>query len=145
MIGASGQPAIDLSRNHFVRPYKDLTVYGTWLWNDDQEDMEPCLVLIPAVRRNGFIPVCIALSSCFKYDSPIYLAHACKQFNRDLGFEDSMQNVHKVADAIHSHLRDLLTIPPNPTERVIVADARATIGGKTTTMELAEHQPMKQA
>ncbi len=145
MIGASGKPAIDLSRKHFQRQHADLLVVGTWVFNNDQEDHEPCLVIVPAVRRSGFKPVVVALSAAFKYDSPKYLAHASRQFNFDLGFEDNMANVHKIADAIHSHLRDLLTIPPNPTQVVIVADGRATIGGKTTTMELTEHQSIKQA
>lgn len=145
MIGTSGQPAIDLSRKHFQRPHADLLVIGTWLWNNDQESHEPCLVILPAVRRSGYVPVVIALSACFRYDSPKYLLHACIAFNKALGFEDNAQNVHKLADAIHGHLRDLLTIPPNPTTAVVVADATVSSGGKSKTMEVVEHQSIAQA
>lgn len=138
------QPAIDLSRNHFMRPFKDLIVYGTWLFNSDQEDLEPCLVIIPAMRRR-FRPAVIALSAAFKYNDGAYCARAAMVFNRDLGFEDNMQNVHKVADAIHSHLRDLIVMPESPSIKQVGADARVSIGGKNTSVEVIDYLPMPQA
>lgn len=144
MIGAREKPAIDLSRTAFMRPFKDLMVAGTWLWNADQEDDEPCLCIIPATRRTGVRPVVVALSSAFKYDDAKYCLNAARLFNRDLGFEDNMQNVFKVAEAIHSHLEDLLSMPLNPVEALVGAHAVVNIGGKNQTVELMDYQPIIQ-
>lgn len=144
MIGESNRPALDLRRRHFVREWKDLCIIGSWIYNPGEEDDEPCIVLMPRFRKSGFIPVCVALSSAYKYDDARYLAHASRQFNRDLGFEDSMANAHKIADAIHGHLRDLLTIPVSPTDRVVTADATVTINGKKSSVEIADYLPMSQ-
>lgn len=138
------KPAIDLSRTHFVRPFKDLMVFGSWLWNDDQEDHEPCLVILPAVRRTGIRPVVVALTAAFKYSDENYCWKAACIFNRDLGFEDNNQNIAKVAAAIHSHLEDLLSMPMNPVEAVIGAHAVVNIGGKNETIALLDYQNTKQ-
>ena len=138
MIGAR-KPAIDLSRHSFMRPWKDLVVFGTWLFNDDQEDEEPCLVLVPRYRRAGFLPVVIALSSAYKYNSPKYLAHAARIFCKSLDLEDSLGEANKVAEAIHSHLQDLLTMPVSPTTAIVVADAVVTIDGKRRVIEVSDY------
>ena len=49
------RPAIDLTRYHFAIPYKDLMIFGSWVWSQEQEDEEPCLVILPRYRREGFI------------------------------------------------------------------------------------------
>lgn len=140
------QYALDLTRHAFMRPYKDLVVFGTWLWNDDQEDTEPCLAIVPRYRRNGFTPVCIALSALHLYNSPKYMARASRQFNADLGFEDSMANWHKVADAIHEHMRDLIMMPENPIETVVVGEVTVSRNGnKETTGLILDHQSLAQA
>lgn len=144
MIGAREKPAIDLSRTAFMRPFKDLMVFGSWLWNNDQEDHEPCLVILPSVRRTGIRPVVVALSAAFKYDDAKYCLNAARLFNRDLGFEDNIQNITKVADAIHSHLSDLVSMPINPVEAVVGAHAVVNIGGKNQTVELMDYQPIIQ-
>jgi hypothetical protein len=140
------QHAIDLTRHAFMRPYKDLVVFGTWLYNDDQEDHEPALVILPRYRRNGFKPVCIALSALHLYNSARYMARASRQFNADLGFEDSMANSHKVADAIHEHMRDLIMMPENPTQTVVVGEVTIRRNGnKETTAEVLDHVSLAQA
>jgi hypothetical protein len=144
MDGLTSAPAIDLRRHHFMHPFKDIACFGSWLFNADQEDVEPCLVLVPRYRRNGFKPAVIALSSAFKYNDATYLARAAVIFNRDLGFADDLANAHKVADAINMYLGDLLSMPENPTTTVIGADATVTIGGKTRTVELLDYQSTEQ-
>lgn len=140
------QHAIDLTRHAFMRPYKDLVVFGTWVYSEDQEDHEPCLVIMPRYRRNGFTPVCIALSALHLYDSPQYMARASRQFNIDLGFEDSMSNAHKVADAIHEHMRDLIMIPPNPVQTVVIGEVTINRNGrKEQTAEMLDYVPIAQA
>lgn len=131
--------ALDLSRNHFMRPWKDLVVFGTWLRNEDQEDDEPCLVIMRRHKVGGYLPAVIALSSAHKYDSPQYLAHAARIFCKSLDLDDSMGEANKVAEAIHSHLLDLLTMPVSPTTAIVMADATVTIDGRQRTIEVSEY------
>lgn len=145
MHGTTARPAIDLSRHHFVREWKDLCIVGTWLHNEDQEDDEPALVIVPRYRRRGYLPVCIALSAAYKYNSAKYLARASQQFCRSLGFEDSMANANKIAEAIHSHLLDLLSMPTSPTTSIILGEASMTMAdGVKRTVEFLDHTPTMQ-
>ena len=138
--------AIDLTRNHFVREWKDLCVIGTWLYSADQEDDEPCLVIVPRYRQHGYMPVVVALSAAYRYNSPKYLANASKQFCRSLNFEDSMTNCHNIAEAIHSHLLDLLKMPASPTSSIVIGEASMDMGnGVKRTVEFMDHVPLAQA
>jgi hypothetical protein len=137
------QPAIDLSRYHFARTVGDLAIWGTWLWNEDQEDTEPCLVILPAYR-NGAKPIAIALSAAFKYNNPRYAVHACRAHCASLGFEDSMTKVHAIASLIFDHLGDLLSMPEDPQQAVVVGEASVDLGnGRKTTVELLDHEQIR--
>lgn len=139
------KPAIDLTRHHFMRPMGDLVVFGTWVYNNEQEDHEPALVIVPRYRRDGFKPCCVALSSAYKYNtSAQYLAQASAHFVRQLGMADCMASAHLVADAIHSHLGDLVSMPPNPTSTVVVAEASIDVGGAKRTIELLDFDSLQQ-
>jgi hypothetical protein len=137
--------AIDLTRHQFVRPSGDLVCVGTWVYNPDQQDYEPCLVIVPRYRRSGFKPCVVALSAAWKYNEPQYLARAASIFLGMLGMEDCMSNAHKVAELIHSHLGDLIRMRPNPTQAIVVADASVTIDGRKRSMEVLDYQPLAQA
>jgi hypothetical protein len=137
--------AIDLTRNQFVRASGDLVCVGTWMFNPDQQDYEPCLVIVPRYRKSGFKPCCVALSAAYKYDSPQYLARASSIFLGMLGMEDCMSNANKVAELIHSHLGDLIRMRPNPTQAIVVADASVMIDGVKRSMEVLDYQPLAQA
>jgi len=145
MIDTTARPAIDLTRHAFMREWKDLVIFGSWIHNDDQEDDEPALVIVPRYRRRGYLPVCIALSAAYKYNSPKYLARASQQFCHSLGFEDSMANANKIAEAIHSHLLDLLSMPISPTTAIIMGEASMTmVDGVKRTVEFMDHAPTLQ-
>lgn len=140
------KPAINLSRHHFMRPSGDLVIFGSWLYSEAQEDTEPCLVIVPRYRRDGFKPCCVALSSAYKYNSSAqYLAHVSRFFVKELGMEDNMSNAHKVADLIHSHLGDLLSIPPNPDTAIVAAEATIDLGnGSSRTIQLLDFESTQQ-
>ena len=140
MIAA--QPAIDLTRHAFMRELGDLTIFGTWLMNDEQEDTEPCLVIIPRYRSIGFKPAVIALSAAFRYNNPRYLAKASAIFARNLGFED-MASANKIANLIFDHLGDLVTMPEDPQSAVVVGEASVEVGGKKRTIEMLEYQQQR--
>lgn len=140
------EPLLDLTRYQFQRTVGEFVIYGSWVMNHDQEDYEPCLVIVPARRsRVNYRPCCIALSAAFKYNDPKYLARAIPVFMAGLGMQDSLSNAHKLADLIHSHLRDLITMRPNPTETTVGADATITVDGKKHAIEVLDHKPLAQA
>lgn len=132
------QPMIDLTVYRFKKELGEVTLFGTWIWNDDQEKSEPCLVLIPTFRKINKV-VGVALSSAFKYDNPRYLVQAAHYHSINLGFEPSMSLTHKIATIIHDHLDDLVLMPPEPTTSVVGADATVMRSdGQTKTFELTE-------
>lgn len=144
------KPVIDLTRNHFVRPGGDLVCVGTWLWNDDQQDYEPCLVIVPRYRRRGFKPCVVALSSAWRYNpehnGPAYLAHMSKMFLHALSMDDCMTNAYKVAEVIQNNLGDLIKMPNNPMSSIITADATFSFDdGTRRTVEVVDYKPMAQA
>jgi hypothetical protein len=137
------QFALDLTRYQWRKEVHDLMIYGTWLYNDDQEDTEPALVILPRYRT-GAKPVAIALSSAFKYNNPRYLAQAASVFAVQLGFEDSMTNAHRIATLIDDHLLDLIKMPVDPTEAVQVGEAVLDLGnGRRQTVGLMDHEQTK--
>lgn len=138
------QPALDLTRYQWRKEIHDLVIYGTWLFNEDQEDTEPALVILPRFRRNGAIPCAIALSSAFKYNDPRYLARAASVFASRLGFEDSMTNAHRIATLIDDHLLDLIKMPVDPTEAVQVGEAVLDLGnGNRQTVGLMDYDQIR--
>ena len=138
--------ALDLTRYHFKRDLGDLTLYGTWLYNEDQEDTEPAIVIVPRFRQlNGSKPIAIALSSAFKYNDPRYLVHVAARFAQQLGFDDSMTTTHKLATVIHDHLLDLIKMPVEPTNAVVAGEATLDMGnGVKKTVEFMDHEPQAQ-
>lgn len=127
---------LDLTNYHFCRRLGDLTVYGTWL-GDAIDDSEPCIVIVPTFRLGvgRSKPAVVALSSAYKYDSPVYLLHMAHDFADGLGFGAGPHNTRKVAEVIHSHLRDLIDMPPRPvikTEHVAEAILTHESGRKKT-------------
>lgn len=136
----AAKPAIDLTRSKWSREVGQFAIYGTWLYNEDKEDTEPCLVVIPRYRAYGFVPCCIALSAAYLYNDPRYLAHAAANYAKALGFED-MNSGYKLAELIHDHLSDLISMPPDPQKAVVVAEANIDLGnGKRKTIEVLDHE-----
>ncbi|ACR15038.1 hypothetical protein BcepIL02_gp45 [Burkholderia phage BcepIL02] len=146
MIEAA-RPAIDLTRYAFVRELGDIRLYGTWLYDAELDDDEPCLVLVPAYRPHGVVPCCVALSAAFRYTDPRHLAAVSLQFAKDLGFDSNiMSAAHKIGGIIHDHLLDLIKMPENPTEAVVGASANVDFGdGRKRSVEILDHVPIVQA
>lgn len=141
------RPAIDLTRYHFVRELGDLRLYGTWLYNAEDDDDEPCLVLVPAFRKDGVVPCCVALSAAFRYTEPLHLAAVSLHFARALGFESNLlHNAQRIGGIIHDHLLDLIKMPENPTQAIVGATANVDFGnGRRRTVEILDHVPIEQA
>lgn len=137
--------AIDLTRHSFMRELGDMVLFGTWVYNNDQEDTEPALVLVPRYRHpSKIVPCVIALSAAHKYDDPVYCVWAAKGIAHNLGFEDSMNTTHRIADIIHSHLPDLVSMPVDPTQAVVAADAEFTASdGKKRSVEIMDYEQIR--
>ena len=140
------KPVIDLSRFHFMRELNDLVVIGTWLMNEDQEDTEPALVLLPRYRKpSSVIPCVVALSAAYLYNDAKYCVRAAKGMAKALGFEDSMTVTHRIADILHSHLPDLISMPVDPSTAVVVGEAQVNFGnGEKKTVEFLDYEQTKQ-
>lgn len=140
------KPAIDLSRHHFMREIGDMVVIGTWVMNNAQEDTEPALVLLPRYRPpSSVMPCVIALSAAYRYNDPKYCVHAAKGIAKALGFEDSMTRTHKIADILHSHLPDLVSMPVDPTRADVVGEAEVQLGsGRKTTVDILDYEQIQQ-
>lgn len=134
------QPAIDLTRHAFVRELGEFTIFGTWLYNAEQEDTEPCLVIIPRYRARGtYRPAVIPLSAAFRYNDPRHLARAAAIFAMNLGFQE-MTEANKVADLIYDHLGDLVSMPVDPTVATVAADATITMpDGTKRSIEMLDY------
>lgn len=136
------KPAIDLSRHHFMRELGDLVIFGSWVYSEEQEDTEPALVLLPRYRSPSSVTPCIvALSAAYRYNDAKYCVHAAKGIAKALGFEDSMQTTHRIADILHDHLPDLVSMPVDPTEAVVIGEASLNMGdGTTKTVEMLDYE-----
>jgi hypothetical protein len=137
-------PAIDLSRYSFMRELGDLVVIGTWVMNDDQEDTEPALVILPRYRSpSSVVPCVIALSAAYLYNDPRYCVRSAKGIAKALGFDDSMSLTHRIADIIHSHLPDLVSMPVDPQKAVVVGEAQIGEGLERKSIEIVDWTQIK--
>lgn len=146
MNALNRKPVLDLTRNHAVIPSGDLVLILTWVQNPDQEDYEPCMVIVPRYRKKGtYKACCVALSAAWQYNEPPYLAMASRNFARLLGMDDGMSTTYKIGELIYSNLGELLKVPPSPTQAIVVADASYTVDGIRRSAEILDYKPLAQA
>lgn len=139
------RPVLDLTNYHFRRDFGDITLYGTW-YGETHDESEPALVLVPTYRaamsmgEHRAKPCCIALSVAFRYDDPRYLLTRAMEFSAAMGFQDSMNRTHKIADIIHGNLQDLIEMPPRPVRGQVVGADAVIIGpdGRRRTAEIVD-------
>ena len=138
-VCAEQQPCIDLTHCHFRRVVGEFAVFGTWL--KIGKDSEPCLVITPQRMFEGK-PAVIPLSSAWKYSQmafadPKVVANQVRQFAIGMN-KDSLAQVVALTDLINDCLSDLISMPPDPRERLVVADAEIVIDGRKRTIEVTE-------
>lgn len=140
------RPMIDLSRYTEKFVLGEFVIYMTWVFNEDQEDYEPAMVIIPRHRTGGYRPCIVALSAAFKYDSPRYCAEVALVFVEGLGMTDGISRAHTLGTLIYDHLLDLLKMPNSPTESILVGEAKIQHGDGTSSLVLIQdHVPLAQA
>lgn len=135
------RPLVDLTRYAFKHTISDFVLYGTWI-AIDEEDSEPALVIIPLRRPVKFKPAVVALSSAYKYDSPSYVALASTIFARGMGFDDIMHTV-RLGEMIADYLPDLVGMPPEPVDGIIIGEGHIGDGRERTSIQLIDWVPVK--
>jgi hypothetical protein len=143
------RPAIDLTRYAFVRELGDIRLYGSWFYqptDDNSDDTEPCLVLVPAFRR-GIPPCVVLLQHAYKWTNPRYAAKMSLEFAKTMGFDSNfMKNAQRIHGMVFDHLLDLITMPEDPTETVVGASGSVKIGdGPRRSLDILDHVPIAQA
>lgn len=139
------KPFLDLTRHYFKRDLGDITVFGVWVpLPDSHDDVEPALALVPRYRIVQ-MPVVVCLSAAYRYDNPVYMAQKSHEFCKALGFEPGISTSLKIANIINDHMSDLISMPPEPTETVVVGEAKVTnhANGTHRTAEILDHQPAR--
>jgi hypothetical protein len=127
------RPDLDLTQHHFTRQRGDITLYGAWFG----QALRPCLVLVPSFRRRrqagegaAFKPAVILVDDAWRWapetGSPFYVQQEAPRIASALGFSPTPALCARIANLVADHISDLLTIPPKPAERVVVADAIST-------------------
>lgn len=135
------QHAIDLTRHAFKRVKGELALYGSWIYNEAQEDYEPALIVVNAHAPRRFKPCVVALSAAYKYNDAQYMAHVAAEFVKLLGLADNVSMAYAVALLLEDSLGDLLTMPPNPMESVVVADGTVGSGLAKRGFEIVDYVP----
>lgn len=129
-------PCLDLTTRAWMRTVGRFTIYGTWFRHDNKQ-REPCLAIVPS-RGPIIKPAVVLLSQAYLFDSPRTAAALCTRFVNGMGMP-SADNAIKLFDLVNDHLSDLISLPPDPRERIVVADATVKLStGETRTMEMRE-------
>lgn len=132
---------LDLTRQHFTYVIGDIMLVGSWWMGETDQEIEPCLVLLPAYRRIAApLPPVITLGGAHHWTDKDYALNKACDFLDLLGMSKSVTNIQRVVEIILSHLRDLFTIPPMPgAGTVVVADATITgEDGRTRHAEIVQ-------
>ncbi len=134
---------LDLTKVHFQRTYGDITLFGSWFG----QDRRPALVLMPTHRIgwSGVVPCVVPLASAWKWapetGDPAHAARISLMFAERLSLTPhNPMTCMRITTIVRDAIGDLLTIPPKPTETVVVADAiRTDEDGKQHHSEVVEH------
>lgn len=119
------QFALDLTRYHARYAHGDLSVFLTWFG----DTLAPSLVIVPSYYE-GFdrVTPCVVLQKdAWIWSEAIgdgaHCASTAHQFCQHLRIASDPTTCIRVTSIIRDHIGDLLSVPPAPFERVVVADA----------------------
>lgn len=122
--------ALDLSRYWWRQQHGDITALGTWFGTTTRR---PVLVLVPSYKEGYervtpcIVPMDMLWAWSEEYGDPAHAARTSYQFATLLGLEaHNAFTCFRITDIIRSHIGDMLAMPPEPVERVAVADAILT-------------------
>jgi len=103
---------------------------------------EPCLVLLPKVKRLGATGFAVKLDDAWRWRTDnqdirmiIHAASvACKQFQ----LEQIPQTIHTIITVIQDGIEQLLSMPPKPQEKKeINAELLVVMNGRTYTKDVS--------
>ncbi|TDW63110.1 hypothetical protein EDF57_10665 [Novosphingobium sp. PhB55] len=138
---ASRQFALDLTRYHSRQRHGDLDVFMTWFG----DRLDPVLVLVPAFieGHENVTPCVVPQSTAWMWSEAIgdgaHCARTSHIFCKHLRLEPDPMTCIRITSIIRDHIGDLLSIPPAPFEREVVADAiRIDSNGKEHHTEVTD-------
>lgn len=133
---------LDLTKVWWQQSHGDITAFGTWFGRDRR----PAIVLLPTARIGALnvVPCVVPLDGAWRWaddGDPRHCARVSFLFAQSMGLTAYNQfTLMRITGIIQGHLGDLLTMPPKPTERHVVADAvRTDQYGRQHHSEIAEH------
>lgn len=136
--------ALDLTQYHTRRRHGDITVFTTWMGNENK----PVMVLVPALFEimqyvsPNVIPLENAWAWTEEMGDPRHCARACFTFAPSLNLDPyNPISLMRIASAVREELSELLRMPLKQTERMVVADAIRTDHdtGKVTHREITDN------
>lgn len=137
--------ALDLTRYHFRREVRGFVIYGTWLVLPDNRPTVPCLAILPPHRisHDRSTPAVVPLNTAWAWSEeqgdPRHAARTTASFLQAMGMAVNPMSCMSLTMAIRDHLGDLISIPPRPGERRVVADAiRTDQDGRQHHAEITE-------
>lgn len=143
------RPCLDLARYAWKQGHGDLTVYGTWYWDEDDKTWVPCLAIVPTLAVLSFervrpclVPVDHAWAWSEEEGGWEYVAETAVKFASSLRLVPDTRSIVRVASLIRDHIEDLVKrIPPRLTddyESKVTADAILKIDGRSTEREIRD-------
>lgn len=137
--------ALDLTRYHFRRDVRGYAIYGTWLMLPNNQPPMPCLAILPPHHVSherstpAVVPVLNAWAWSEEHGDPSHAARTTMAFLTAMGMKVNPVSCMSLTMAIRDSLGDLLTMPPRPGMRMVVADAiRTDEYGKQHHAEVTE-------
>lgn len=136
------RPCLDLTRNAWTQRHGDITVYGTWYWDEDDRQWVPSLVLLrntTLILIGRTVPVVIPVDHVWWWSEEQGSYADClpstMAYVEALGLPPDQHSIFRVIDLIRDHIEDAVKrIPPRPKdddELKVMADASAVVDGKT--------------
>jgi hypothetical protein len=143
------RPVLDLTRNAWKHQHGDLTVYGTWYWDEDDKQWVPCVAIVPTASvlhwervRPCIVPVDHAWAWSEEEGGWQYVAETAVHFCNALRMPPDTKSIFRIIDLVRNHLEDLLKrVPPRPSdddELTVTADAIAKIDGASHQTEIKD-------
>jgi hypothetical protein len=143
--------SLDLTQRAWTREVGQLTLIGTWLWEEEHQRWRPCMVLMRTgdERSDHFIPCVVTADKAWIWSEeigdPRQAARIAFQFAQALRLDEHSPRVMiGIASLIHDHLDDLLHIPPlaafDTDQGEVVAEAIITDNrtGQTREVEIRD-------
>lgn len=139
------RPVLDLTKYAWTQQHGDLRVFGTWRYDEDDNQWVPCLAIVPAhvfLSAERVIPCIVTVDLAWiwseEHGNEAFAGSIIGDFLATLNMAPTRENGYRLLSIIRDHLEDLIKrIPPRPPEHKVAADAFVTFeSGKVRHKEI---------